>query len=210
MPFSCESCGGHAHLMAARDGMLICEHCGGEHPFNRPPLLVVAGAGASGKSTLCQRVAAQARGFIALDADVFEHDLVSVVSPRHDYPAFWRTLMCLAHEIAQNGVTVVYFGITLPDQVLRHTDLAEYFDGIHILALVCDEAELRARINARAGGDAVARRIDLHLDINRQLADASRSTPNMAAVDASRPVAEVEAAVLTWIQQRVPRVISGK
>jgi len=53
------------------------------------------------------------------------------VSPNHDYPAFWRSLMRLAHEISQNGVAVAYFGITEPEQVLANEDLLAYFDGRH-------------------------------------------------------------------------------
>jgi len=107
--------------------------------------------------------------------------------------------MRLAHEISQNGVAVAYFGITRPEQVLANEDLFAYFDGVHILGLVCDDSELRRRIRERAGGHASAARVDLHLHINRRLAEASGDTLDMTTTDASRPVHEVEHDVREWI-----------
>lgn len=166
--------------------------------------MVVAGAAGTGKSTLCQLLAGTVDGTVVIDADILSEDVVSVVSPRHDYPAFWRTLMRLAHEIAQNDVAVAYFGITFPDQILANSDLLAYFDGVHILALVCDEADLRQRIQARSGGHAAAARIDLHLDLNRRLrsgAAGGRLDDRVAVtlLNASRPADEVEADVRTWL-----------
>ena len=84
--------------------------CGGRRAFIRAPLMVIAGAGGSGKSTLCYRLAGSIDDVVVVDADVFAEDLVSVVSPNRDYPSFWRSLMQFAHEISQNGVVVAYFG----------------------------------------------------------------------------------------------------
>lgn len=185
--------------------MLACDHCGATRPFVRRPLMVVAGAAGTGKSTLCQRLAGTVAGTVVIDADILSEDVVSVVSPHHDYPAFWRTLMRLAHEIAQNGVAVAYFGITFPDQILANSDLLAYFNGVHILALVCDEADLRQRIQARSGGHAAAARIDLHLALNRRLRSAAAAPAHLddrlalTPLDASRPTDEVEADVRTWL-----------
>jgi predicted ABC-type ATPase len=162
--------------------------------------MVVAGAGGTGKSTQCQRLAGTVGGTVVIDADILSEDILAVVSPNHDYPAFWRTLMRLAHEIAQNGVAVAYFGITFPEQILANEDLLAYFHGVHILGLVCDEADLRQRIQARSGGHAAASRIDLHLDLNRRLRSAAAgSRLGLTLLDASRPADEVEADVRAWI-----------
>jgi len=134
-----------------------------------------------------------------LDADVLADDLVSVFSPNHDYPAFWRTLMRLAHEIAQSGNVVAYFGVTLPAQVLDNHTMLRFFTDLHSLGLVCDENDLRARIARRAGGEAVSARADLHVHINRELRTLAADTPNMTTVDASRSRSEVEQDVHGWI-----------
>jgi len=127
------------------------------------------------------------------------------VSPNHDYPAFWRYLMRLAHEIAQNGCTVAYFGVALPEQILANTDMVQYFEAVHILGLVCREGDLRARIVGRPGGEAAAARLDVHLEINRRIAESASTTPNMALVDASRAIDDVELDIRRWIASIVTR-----
>lgn len=133
----------------------------------RAPLMVVARAAGAGKSTVCQHLAGTIDGVVLLDADILAEDHVAVVSPNHDYPAFWRTLMHLAHEISQNRCAVAYFGITLPEQVLAGGDATRLFASIDILALVCDEDDLRRRIERRQGGDAAAARIGRDGDVDR-------------------------------------------
>lgn len=111
--------------------------------------MVVAGAGGSGKSTLCHRLARSIDGVVVLDADVFAKDLVSIVSPNRDYPSFWCSLMRFAHEISQNGDVVAYLGVTLPEQVQANQYAMSYFSAVHFLGLVCEEADLRSRILTR-------------------------------------------------------------
>ena len=82
--------------------MLRCPQCLYERPFFRPPLLIVTGPSGAGKSSIRARLAGRIRGAVLLDADIFASDIVSVVAPNADYPAFWRELAGVAHEIAQN------------------------------------------------------------------------------------------------------------
>jgi predicted kinase len=202
MPMVCEACGGHQRLMPLVGDALACGHCGASRALVRPPLMVVAGAAASGKSTLCQRLAGTVDGVVVLDADVLADDLVAVAAPDDrppDFPAFWGALLRLAHEIGQNGPAVAYFGVTLPEQVLANAALLPYFAGVHLLGLVCDDEVLRRRLGARAGGDAAAARVEVHLDVNRRLREAAATTPDMAVVDGSRPRDEVEEDVRRWI-----------
>src|SRR5437763_811904 len=110
VPFTCEACGRRSpfpDLIPAVGDVLRCPHCADERPFVRPPLLVVTGTAGIGKSTLCARLAGTIPGALLLDADILAEDLISVVSPKQDYPAFWRSMMRLAHEVAQNNVVVV-------------------------------------------------------------------------------------------------------
>lgn len=169
---ACEACGGHGRREVVGDA-LVCPLCGGRRAFVRAPLMVIAGAGGSGKSTLCYRLAGSIDDVVVIDADVLAKDLVSVVSPNHDYPSFWRSLMQFAHEISQNGVVVAYFGVTLPEQVLANRFSMSYFSAVHFLGLVCDESDLRSRILSRPSGEAAGRRVDLHLEINRRLREAA-------------------------------------
>jgi predicted ATPase len=94
-------------LIPPAGDVLLCPHCGDERPFVRPPLLVVTGTAGIGKSVLCARLAGTIRGVLVLDADILAADLISVASPNPDYPAFWRSMLRLAHQLAQNDVVVV-------------------------------------------------------------------------------------------------------
>jgi hypothetical protein len=91
-----------------------------------------------------------------LDADVFTSDMVSLVPPKVDYLAFWRSMTRLAHEISQNNLAVVFFSVMLPQQLLANTVVLDYFETVSFLCLTCDAEVLRARFVRRggSGGDA--------------------------------------------------------
>ena len=206
MPFTCEVCGRGTWpdpLPAAGD-VLRCPHCGDAQAFRRPPLLIVTGTAGVGKSTLCARLAGTIPGVILLDADVLALDLVSVVPPNQDYPAFWRSMMRLAHEIAQNNVIVVYFSTMLPEQVLANSDMLGYFDSAHFLCLSCPPEVLRARL-IRRNGAAAAARTQVWIDFNNTLELAARDTPMATIVDAGGTIDEVEREVRQWVSIHLNR-----
>jgi len=197
-------------LIPAVDDVLRCPHCADERPFVRPPLLVVTGAAGVGKSTLCARLAGTIPGAVLLDADVFAEELISVVPPNQDYPAFWRSMMRLAHELAQNNVVVVYFSTMLPEQLLANTDALNYFDSVNFLCLTCPPDVLRARLAGREGGGAtasikVSSRINVWRDFNGALVEAACEIPTATVVDAGRTTDEVERDVRDSINTQLHR-----
>lgn len=201
MPFSCEACGGGSFpdpLPAVGD-VLRCPRCGDERPFVRPPFLVVTGAAGAGKSTLCARLAGTIPGAVLLDADVHALDLVSVAPPNADYVGFWRSMLRLAHELAQNDVTVVCFSTMLPEQVLANVEMLRYFDLAHFLCLTCPPDVLRARLARREGEDAADARVGVWIEFDDALAAAAREVPTATALDAGRTPDEVEQDVRRWI-----------
>jgi broad-specificity NMP kinase/DNA-directed RNA polymerase subunit RPC12/RpoP len=207
VPFTCEACGRRSvfpDLTPAVGDVLRCPHCADERRFVRPPLLVVTGAAGVGKSTLCARVAGTIPGAILLDADILAEDLISVAPPNQDYPAFWRSMMRLAHELAQNNVVVVYFSTMLPEQLLANTDALNYFDSVHFLCLTCRPDVLRARLAGREGGGATAR-IKVWSDFNGALVEAASEIPTATVVDAGRTTDEVEHDVRDWINTQLHR-----
>jgi dephospho-CoA kinase len=120
-------------------------------------LLIVTGTCGIGKSTVCARLAGTIPGTVLLDADVFAEELVSVVPPNQDYVTFWRSMMRLAHEVAQNGVdAIVYFSTMLPEQVLVSQDLLRYFGSVRFLCLTCPPDVLTERLIGREGDAARA------------------------------------------------------
>jgi predicted kinase len=171
-------------------------------------LLVVTGAAGVGKSTVCARLAGTITGAVLLDADVFAKDLISVVSPNHDYPAFWRSMMRLAHELAQNQVVVVYFSTMLPEQVVANSDMLRYFESAHFLCLTCPPDVLRLRLAGRVGSGAASAeelhaRIEVWLEFNGALVAATRQIATATAVDVGRPMDRVEHDVRNWISTQL-------
>ena len=182
----------------------MISHLGADYTPHQPLLLVVGAAGA-GKSTLVEALAGTIEGALILDADMFADDLVTVVSPRHDYPEHWRALMRYAFEIGRNGQAVVYCGVMLPEQLLAHAEELAWFDGVHFLVLVCDDDELRERVMARPGRERPKAAIEMHLEFNRRFRDEHTRTPNTTVIDASRVFDDVKGDVAAWIR----RVLAG-
>jgi gluconate kinase len=205
VPFTCEYCGRRSdlELIPAVGDVLRCPYCIGERPFVKPPLLVVTGTAGIGKSSLCARLAGTIAGAVLLDADVHAEDLVSVVPPNHDYAAFWRSMLRLGHELAQNNVAVVYFSTMLPEQLLANRDVLDYFDAVHFLCLTCSPDVLHARLARREGTDAVAARIGVWIDFNTALARAASEIPTATVMDGGRAIDEVEHDVRHWINTRL-------
>jgi predicted kinase len=174
----------------------------------RPPLLVVTGPAGVGKSTVCGRVAGTIPGAALLDADVLGERHVDVVSPNPDYRGFWRSLLRLAHELAQNGLVVVYFSVMLPEQVLANADAVGYFGSVHFLCLTAPPDVLRARTARQAGrvdrtGGSLDDRTAAGDDFNAALLAAATGTPRTTIIDATRPIGEVVCAVRHWIEALV-------
>ena len=207
MPFICETCGrtSFPELIPAVGSVLRCPHCADERPFVKRPLLVVTGAPGVGKSTLCARLAGTIPGTVLLDADIHAEEFVSVVSPEHDYPAFWRSMMRLAHELAQNNVVVVYFAVMLPEQILANRDVLGYFDSVHFLCLTCPPAVLGARLAGREGEPLATARVEVWLDFDRTLVAAAKEMPTATIVDVGRTLDEVEHDVRGWIIAQLDR-----
>ena len=211
VPFTCGVCGAGRDLtqVPARGTMLYCPQCGDERPFFRPPLLVVTGTSGAGKSTLCARLAGKIAGAVLLDADLFTDDMISLVHPNEDYPAFWRSLARLAHEISQNNLSVVFFHVMLPEQLLANTDVLGYFESVSFLCLTCDADVLRTRFRRRVGGWTDTQSIEAAVDrwsrFNDVLTDAANATDHAHVIDATRSVGEVESDVRAWILARLQR-----
>lgn len=141
---------------------------------------------------------------LALDTDVLSAGAGAVEGDRRDYAGFWRYLLSLAREIQSNGMPVVDCGICRPEQVLCGPGVA-CFSGVHFLALVCEERELRSRILTRPGGERTAARVDVHVEVNAALTSAEVEGPHsMTVVDTTGRSAEYTIqAAQRWVDQMV-------
>lgn len=187
-------------------------------PFVRPPLLVVVGPMGVGKSTICSRLAGTIPGAVLLDADLLGAEHLKVAGPEPDYTAFWRWMIKVAHEIAENSVVVTYFSVMLPEQLLANTHELEYFDSVHFLYLKAPSDVLRGRIARQAGTIALTVDIDAYVGeritewegFNAGLDEAAMSTPRTTVVDATRPPNEVEHEVRAWIKTHLESVTADR
>jgi predicted ABC-type ATPase/DNA-directed RNA polymerase subunit RPC12/RpoP len=211
VPFTCEACGAGRDLIQipAHGPVLRCPQCGHERRYVRPPLLIVTGTPGAGKSTVCARLAGRIPGAVLLDADVFAGQMTSDVPPNEDYPAFWRAMTRLAHEISQNNLAVVFFSVMLPQQLLANTDVVGYFESVSFLCLRCDADVLRRRFMRRVGSGGETQGIEAAVDrwgrFNDVLLDAARSTDGVDVIDATRSDGQVESDVRGWILARLQR-----
>ena len=131
--------------------------------------MIITGAAASGKSTVCSYLAAYDHGPLALDVDVFASGAAATVEPP-DYVALWEYLLTISREFHQNGRDVLWCGICRPDQIAaqRVSDL-ESFSSIDMLILSCDREVHLDRLSRRPGGQRAAGRAEMHADLNDDL-----------------------------------------
>lgn len=183
-----------------RNGQDVCRGCGHVRQVARQPLLVVTGGAASGKSSICRAWERDSRVF-ALDLDVIGRDPVVRRPGDTDYVGFWGFLLRLGLEVQLNGLAPLFCGLCLPEQITANAE-AEQFHGVHVLALVCEETELTARIQARFGGTEAAARPDVHFDVNRRLRAVTLPEPHTYTIlDTSGwRVADTLRAAEEWVQ----------
>ncbi len=113
-------------------------------------------------------------------------------------------MMQLAHELAQNNVTVAYFSTMLPEQALDNRDLLGYFASVQFLCLTCPSDRLGERLVRREGA-AGRSRLDVWADFNEALLAAANELETATVVDAGRTVEEVEHDVRRWISDQLHR-----
>jgi len=212
VPFTCEACGRRdwPQLIPAIGDVLRCPYCGDERAFTKPLLLIVTGTCGIGKSTVCARLAGTLPGTIVLDADLFAEDFVSVRAPNEDYPAYWRSMMRLGHELGQNGAkAITYFSTMLPEQVLVNRDVLSYFAGVRFLCLTCSPSVVAERLVAREP-DVPPSAVTRWVDFQSALSASAARTPEATLLEASGTVDEVEGNVRQWIEAELRRAAARR
>jgi hypothetical protein len=194
MPLTCPVCGSYGSLERLSDST-VCRQCGATTPRGQDAVLIITGAAAAGKSTICGALADDPR-LLALDGDVLASGASAVSDGRRDYEAFWRYLLLIAAEVHDNGLVPAYGCVCLPSQVL-----AEPLPSatLHFLALVSDEQTVRRRITDRSDASPT---IDLavHAAIDAQLRQSTVPPPHTFATLDTRELtrAQTIAAGVEW------------
>ena len=195
----CPNCGLYAvekEIRPAGDrrALAVCPHCRHPHPFAYLPLMIVTGA--SGAAALDQ-------DHLHFDTDILWGALPA--SSSDDYAGYHNTWLRVAKNAAQGGRPVVLYSSAHPAQIAACPE-RRYFPSVHFLALVCDPAELAARLQARPQWRAsgLAEFLETMLSYNawfRQHAAAGAAAAG-AALDlldtTGQPLADTVDTVLAW------------
>lgn len=198
----CPSCGEYSTdpQIQTSGPAAVCASCGFRQKFLRLPLFVVTGASGTGKSTVARHLVGADRDYVCFDADV-------LWDPRYEtradgLEAFQNLLLRVATNISQSGRPVVLLAGGIPDQFEASPE-RRYFADTHYLALVCEDAELVARLQARpawrkSGSPQVLARERSYNQWLRQ--NGSTTMPPMTIVEScGAPEADTARRVADWI-----------
>ncbi len=166
-----------------------------------PPVLIVTGAAATGKSTIGHHLRARP-GLLVVDGDVLGRGAAAMAHGRRDYVEFWRFVMSLCREIHSNGLVPVVPCICLPDQVLAAVD----DEVVHFLGLVSEPSAVRRRIAERTGSSEVPSP-KTHVEFDRVLREARVPAPHtFERHDVSTSeVRDTLAVASAWAERRTQR-----
>jgi len=144
----CPGCGEYSVEKAVdlEGPFAVCGRCGYRQPFLRLPLFVVTGASGAGKTAVALLLPALLPEYVVLETDV----LWGAVPASGDAGLrfYWETWLRLVKNIHQGGRSVVLCGKGFPDQLEMCAE-RRYIGDIRVLALVCADEQLRARLLAR-------------------------------------------------------------
>jgi gluconate kinase len=192
----CERCGGLGveASPAAGSVVLACPRCGHEEERRRLPFFSVTGPSGVGKSALVRRLWRLLPECVVFDGDVLWHG-----DFWKNRQAFYGRWLALAAQASQSGHPVVVCTAAMPDD--WRSAFAVLVGEIHLLALVCEEDVLMARLDARA------RPLDelVPADFLEQTRTFNRVLrERLEHVDTSRfDEDEVAARVAAWIRERL-------
>lgn len=203
----CPGCGQYNEEKIVKDGAIaVCPACHYEHHFVSLPLMVVTGSSGSGKSTVALQLATRLTSVVCIESDVLWRDEFN--TPENDYKEYRSLWLRVAKNIGQAGRPVVLFGSAAVGQFEQCIE-SRYFSSIEYLALVCDEAELVARLKRRpswrnTGSDEM---LKIFVGFNRSLIEnANQTTPPMQLLDTTALTLEESCErTAQWIEQVVSR-----
>ncbi|MEZ4868825.1 MAG: AAA family ATPase [Caldilineaceae bacterium] len=183
--------------------VVICPVCQQVQPFRFLPLLIVCGPSGVGKSTACAQLAGTIPEAVLLEGDILWQPAFN--QPETLYRTFFETWLRLAKNISQSGRPVVLFiAGGIPENIEPCVEV-HYFAKVCYLALICEEAVLRERLQQRPAWrmSSQAAFMDQQVRFNQQLLDrANTMQPPVDLLDTStRSVAQAAHEVAAWIRK---------
>jgi hypothetical protein len=204
---TCTQCGAYQPDKEIEPGLngnttAICPACGHPHPFVRLPLLFVAGASGTGKTTTCHTLNGTIPEAVLLDIDILWSPYFN--NPEDGFREFFETWLRMCKNIAQSGRPVVLFGsgTGVPHNIESRVE-RRYIGETHYLALVCDDKVQESRLWARSNNGGDAENIQDQVNFNRWFKEKGPlETPPIELLDTTNvPVEETARQVKCWIYQ---------
>lgn len=144
----CSSCGNHGWDKEIIENKLRCPKCGAEWEYISTPLFILTGCSGVGKTTTAIELMRKRVDFVVLDADIFAGyvDWNSEESCND-----WvEMIVNISKDIMQCGKPVLWTMAGGLDR-LSKTYNSRYFSEIKCLALVCEDKELKKRMQEGRG-----------------------------------------------------------
>lgn len=202
----CPHCGTYsdAKLINPAGPFAICPACGYAHLFVQLPLFVITGASGAGKTALCLALPPRLPECVVLETDILWGVVPATVED--DYRSYANVWLRVAKNVSQAGRPVVLGGSTVPGRFEACPE-RRYFTDLHYLALVCDDAVLVERLQARPGWRQTGNPEFLASmrAFNRWFQDHAATThPPMTLLDTStRTLAETVDHAVAWVRGRL-------
>lgn len=145
----CPNCGNYQwDKEILENHQLRCPKCGMQWDFISLPLFFLTGCSGVGKTTTALEIMRKKVDFVVLDVDLFSQ---YVDWGREDSRIqLLETIAGLSRDIMQSGRPVLWTMAGCLD-VLPHLYNCRYFSKLLCLALVCDDADLRHRMQTGRG-----------------------------------------------------------
>jgi hypothetical protein len=201
----CPACGEWSDdfIVAAEEAVLACPACGQQRPFVRLPLFALTGPSAAGKSAIATILAGRLQQCVVLEQDLLW--LPDQLDPADEHRQFRRLWLRLVAALHQNGRPVLLCGTVVPGQ-LEACPERRLVGQLQYLALVCEDAELEARLRARpAWRGRTDEKVAGMLAFNQWVKDnAATTVPPMQLLDTGdRSVQDSAARVRAWVLQQL-------
>jgi predicted ABC-type ATPase len=187
------------------DGLFaICPFCHYKHPFLQQPLFIITGPSGAGKSAICLELVPLMKECVVMESDILWGAFAG--APENDYSDYRNMWLRVAKNIGQAGRPVVLCGTALPDQFETCAE-RRYFSTLYYLAIVCDDALLKERLQQRpqwrkSGSDDFVKQM---VQFNRWLREHAATTdPPMTLYDNThQSIQETTSDVAQWIRERL-------
>ncbi len=200
----CPQCGEYSveKTIASIGPFAICPFCQYAHLFLQQPLFIITGPSCAGKTTVCLALVPLMEECVIMESDILWGAFPA--TPENNYSDYRNMWLRVAKNIGQAGRPVVLCGTAIPEQFETCPE-RRYFSTLHYLAMVCDDTQLRERLQQRpqwreSGSDDVVERM---VQFNHWLKEhATTTNPPMTLYDSTRQsIQETTKGVAQWIRE---------